>query len=161
MIVTAQLPIGWIFGGGPPPPAPPAGAAAEAPGTGLARRILIVEDEIMIAWWMQTAIEEMGYGRVDIVASGEAALDAVARDAPALLVMDINLGPGLDGIATAERIRETGKMPVIFVSAYADEATRERIARNIPGATLMRKPVPTEAFQQAVRAALDPKARPN
>lgn len=158
MIEPLVAPARSCAGSAPPPPPVPGKRGRKAAVADRGRRILIVEDEIMIAWWLQTLLEEMGYDDVAIACSGEDALDAAGRDMPDLMVMDINLGSSPDGIEIARRIRSASAVPVIFVSAYADEASRLRIAEAVPDARLLAKPVSIDGFQQAVRDVL---ARPS
>ncbi|WP_162527130.1 response regulator [Sphingomonas solaris] len=122
-------------------------------------RILIVEDEVMIAWMIESLLEEMGFDTIEIAASDDDAFAAVARERPALIVSDINLGCGLDGIAVAERINADGVVPVLFVSGYADDKARLRIETQFAAASLLRKPIDHSLLRGAVMAALSGPAR--
>ncbi|HEX8481164.1 MAG TPA: response regulator [Allosphingosinicella sp.] len=140
-----------------PPKVPPAvlpdGAGAFASASPGPLRILIVEDESVIAWALQSLLEDLGHEVVEVVASGEAALAAAAAHRPELILMDINLGRGLDGIEAAEQIRADGPVTVIFVSAYGDQSTMARIDERVPGAPLLTKPVSAKVVRQAIEAA--------
>lgn len=144
---------------GPPPPLgdnSPRRPAAEAL---FATPILIVEDESMIAWMIENVLLDAGFTSVDMAATGEEAEAAAALSRPGLLVSDVNLGAGKDGITTATAIRGASSsggaaLPVIFVTAYADPAMRERVAAAHPGAQLLRKPVDEAALLRAVMRAL-------
>ena len=70
------------------------------------RKILIVEDEMIIAIDIQNTLHYLGYRQTVIAQSGEAALILVTRDTPDLVLMDIGLGGTIDGIDTAEQIRK-------------------------------------------------------
>ena len=122
-------------------------------------RILIVEDEVMIAWMIESLLEEMGFDTIEIAANDDDAFAAVARARPALIVSDINLGCGLDGIAVAERINADGIVPVLFVSGYADDMARLRIETQFAAASLLRKPIDHSLLRGAVMAALGGPAR--
>ncbi len=88
-------------------------------------RILIVEDEALIAVDLRKKLEAAGYRVPAIVDNGADALLSVERFGPDLVLMDIRLrGPG-DGIETAERIRRQFQVPVMFVTAHADRETLE------------------------------------
>lgn len=133
------------------PPTVAAGAVGDSPARALgALKVLIVEDESIIAWALESLVEDLGHEVVAVAASGEAAIAAAAQHHPELIVMDINLGRGLDGIDAAERIQAGGAVAVIFVSAYGDEGTRARINDQVPGAPLLTKPVSAKAIQRAV-----------
>lgn len=108
----------------------------------------------MIAWMIEDVLVEAGFRSVAIAADGERALAAAALRRPGLIVSDVNLGPGADGIDTALRIRAESSVPLIFVTAYSDAALRARLAAELPGAQLLRKPVDPAALLRAVMRAL-------
>jgi len=89
-------------------------------------RILIVEDEGIIALDLQAALTRLGYVVVGIAAEGEKALQKVAEHHPDLVLMDINLKGEMDGVAAAEQILKRFGTPVIYLTAYGDEATLQR-----------------------------------
>ncbi len=89
-------------------------------------RILVVEDESIVALDMRSRLASMGYEVVGIAASGEEALDLVRRTSPELILMDIKLQGDLDGVDTADRIKQRDDIPIIFVTAFADERTLAR-----------------------------------
>jgi PAS domain S-box-containing protein len=91
-----------------------------------ALRVLIVEDEVIIASDLSYTLQSMGYSVTGTVRSGEAALESVAKAPPDLVVMDINLDGKLDGIETADAIHKTRDIPVIYLTAYADKPLLER-----------------------------------
>jgi CheY-like chemotaxis protein len=138
---------------GPPSGVAGAGGSSPSPAIG-ALKILIVEDESVIAWALQSLLEDLGHEVVEVAASGEAAIAAAAQHQPELILMDINLGRGLDGIEAAEHIQAGGAVTVIFVSAYGDESTRARINDRVPGAPLLTKPVSARAIQRAIEDAV-------
>ena len=121
-------------------------------------RVLVVEDELFVALHLEAVVEDMGHSVCCIVSNGEAALDEVDFHAPDLVFMDVNLGAGIDGVEAARRITRLRKLPVIFVSAYGDEATRSRIAEAAPGAQLVAKPVTPGALRRALEQLAGPPA---
>ena len=94
-----------------------------APSTG---PILIVEDEAIVAADIIGRLQRLGYATVGPAASGSEALDFARHSAPALAVMDIRLQGAMDGIMVANSLREELDIPVVFLTAHADEATLER-----------------------------------
>lgn len=120
----------------------------------LAQNILVVEDEILIAWMVESLLEEAGFRSIRLATSASDALASAREHAPAVIISDINLGAGDDGIAAATRIRETVAAPVIFVSAYLDDAARHAIANDIGDAVILRKPVEQRALLAALREVL-------
>lgn len=121
----------------------PSGAERKLPlpASSLATPVLIVEDEVMIAWQLQDLLEEMGFTDVRTAGSHSEALAEAESALPGLLVCDVNLGSGPDGIAAAAAIRAAGLIAVVFVTGYASDELRARIAEASPGAHLLRKPV--------------------
>lgn len=89
-------------------------------------RILIVEDESIVALDISHRLKAMGYQVVGISATSAQAIQMVRSGNPDLVLMDIKIKGGVDGIATAEIVREQFHLPVIFLTAFADEATLRR-----------------------------------
>lgn len=129
---------------------------SEKPGTAATiKRVAIVEDEIMVAWSIETMLEDGGYDVVGVYSTGEQALAGLAGRTVDLLCMDINLGPGIDGIETAGRIRSAQPAAVIFISAYSDAATKTRIEETVPQAVLLTKPVTFGSLREAIRGLIE------
>ncbi len=89
-------------------------------------RILVVEDEGVIALDLQDRLTDLGYDVLSIAVSGEEAVRQVAEMRPDLVLMDIHLRGELDGVETAEQICGRFNIPVIYLTAYADEAIFQR-----------------------------------
>ena len=89
-------------------------------------KILVVEDESIIAMDIAMSLESLGYEVTATVPSGEQAIEKVAEDKPDLIFMDIVIKGEMDGIEAAGRIRSQFKIPVVYLTAYADEKTLER-----------------------------------
>lgn len=140
--------------------APPSGERAEggrAPTEGVLQTpVLIIEDEAMIAWMVESLFEDMGFTRITVVATGEAAVAAATRSEPGLIVSDVNLGAGMDGIAAVAAIRDGWAIPTLFVTAYGSSETEARIAREAPGAGLLSKPINPAELRARVMKALEP-----
>lgn len=89
-------------------------------------RIVIVEDEAVIAMDIKESLEGLGYEVVGIASSAEEAWRVVAAKKPALVLMDIVLRGPIDGIEAASKIREQHNIPVVFLTAHADNSTFNR-----------------------------------
>lgn len=85
------------------------------------RKILIVEDEKVIAMDLQKTISNFGYNVLSTVSSGEEAIKLMANDKPSLVILDILLEGDLNGIETGVIISERYKIPIIYITAYAKE----------------------------------------
>ena len=89
-------------------------------------KILIVEDESIVAFNIQQRLEALGYVVTAVVASGEAAIQSVAQNPPELILMDIKLKGKINGIETAAQIRNRFQLPIVYLTAYTDDETLER-----------------------------------
>ncbi|HSA77765.1 MAG TPA: response regulator, partial [Nitrospirota bacterium] len=88
--------------------------------------IFVVEDEVIIADDIKSYLQKFGYKVPSIATSGEEALKRVRDIRPDLVLMDIVLRGEMDGIETAERIRSEFDVPVVYLTAFADDQTLER-----------------------------------
>ena len=89
-------------------------------------KILIVEDEAIEALDLQQRLTSLGYPAPEIAFSGEEAVQKAEEIRPDLVLMDIMLPGEIDGVMTAERIKARFNIPIIFLTAYADEDTLQR-----------------------------------
>ena len=89
-------------------------------------RILIVEDEGIVAKDIQNRLEDLGHTVIDIASSGEEAIQKTEATQPDLVLMDIVLKGDMDGVKAAEQIRKRFDVPVVYLTAYANEKTFER-----------------------------------
>ena len=89
-------------------------------------RIVVVEDEMIVARDLQSTLIRLGYEVTGLAATGEDALERVAAAPPDLVLMDIHLAGAMDGIAAADYIRLHHSLPVVFLTAHSDEATFQR-----------------------------------
>lgn len=116
-------------------------------------RILIVEDEPLIAEDLRAHLEELGH---EVCAVCDNALDAMAEVAarkPDLLLLDINLGDGPDGVQLAEKVRAKHTTPFIFVTSHSDKATLERVKPLRPAGFII-KPFDENDLRTQIELAL-------
>lgn len=116
-------------------------------------RILIVEDEAIIAMDLAQRLEDYGYVVTGIAASSEQAIAEFATDAPDLVMMDVVIRGSLDGIQTAAWMRAHRDVPVIYLTAFGDDATRRRAGETAPYGYLL-KPFRAEDIRAAIEVAL-------
>lgn len=95
-------------------------------------KILIVEDEALIALSIERRLASLGHEVCGITASGKEALEQAGTLNPDLVLMDIRLTGNMDGIETAALIHEQLAIPVVYLTAHADEATLERAKQTDP-----------------------------
>jgi len=137
--VTVTLPPGRRFH--EPVSPPTAGPDDDATMDLFATPILVIEDEAIIAWLIEETLLEAGFRTVAISATGDQAVAMAARRAPGIIVSDVNLGPGIDGVEAIRAIRAGRAIPAIFVTGFANDTMTARLEREMPGAKLLRKPV--------------------
>ena len=88
--------------------------------------ILVVDDEPIVAMGLQVSLQQLGYCVTGLASTGEAALEKISGQHPDLVLMDIRIKGAMDGIETAEKIRAQFDIPVVFLSAFADDETLQR-----------------------------------
>ncbi len=88
--------------------------------------IFIVEDESIVAKDIQNSLTKLGYNVVGFANNGKDAIDKINETMPDLVLMDIMIKGNLTGIDVSEKIKEKMNIPVIFLTAYADEGTLSR-----------------------------------
>src|SRR4030042_4404015 len=116
-------------------------------------RILIVEDEGLIARDIEDMVRNAGYEVCAVVGTGEDAIRRAETTHPDLILMDIILRGAMDGVEAAERIREQYSIPVIYLTAHTDENTLQRAKLTEPlGYTL--KPVEQKELMTVIEMAL-------
>jgi len=101
-------------------------------------KVLIVEDEALIALSIEKWLCNLGHEVCGIVASGEEALERAAALKPDLVLMDIHLASAMDGIETAALIRERLAIPSVYLTAHADEETLSRAKQTDPYGFLLK-----------------------
>lgn len=113
-------------------------------------RVLIVEDESIIALATKANLKRMGCDVVATVATGQMAVEYAACKRPDVVLMDIMLEGSMDGIEAASRIRENNPdLHIIYCSAYTDSATRVQAAQTNPKA-FMAKPLDYGALKEII-----------
>lgn len=116
-------------------------------------RILIVEDEGLVARDLESMVRNLGYRVVGVCSSGEEAFRLINTRRPDLIIMDIVLQGRMDGIKTADEIRRHYNLPIIFLTAHTDEATFQRAKVTNPLAFL-HKPVEQKELLTVIEMAL-------
>jgi DNA-binding response OmpR family regulator len=115
-------------------------------------RILIVEDEILIAEDIRKSLARLGYCVTEMVTSGKKALDSIQAAPPHVVLMDITLKGKMTGIETAQKIKDLWHIPVIYTTASEDEATVGFAMKSNPVAYLI-KPIDIRELKAAIELA--------
>lgn len=116
-------------------------------------RILVVEDESVVAWYLQEALKKLGHQVVGSAISGEEALECAAKTQPNLVLMDIRLQGEMDGITAAKEIGARFDIPVVYLTAHTDESTLKRAIATKPFGYLV-KPFQEREVHTTIEIAL-------
>ncbi len=119
----------------------------------LTLRLLIVEDERVVARDLKACLEGLGYDVVGLVTSGEAAIAQAHDLRPDLIMMDIRLEGAMDGITAAQQIWTALQIPSIFTTGYSDQATVDRAIASAGMFGYILKPVRERDLYIAIKAA--------
>jgi len=116
-------------------------------------KILVVEDEGIVALHIRNSLTHLGYEIFDIVSSGEQALKVTEQAKPDLTLMDIQLSGKMDGVETAQILFKRHQIPVIYLTAFADSQTIDRAKNSEPFGYLV-KPFEEKDLRGALEMAL-------
>ena len=123
-----------------------------SPDTSKPVSILVVEDEALVASYIEEVLGESGFRVAGIAASGAEALSVAAQQHPTLALVDIRLSGPVDGIELAHQLRQAYGVPAIFLTGLVDERTTER-ARSAEPLGFLKKPfLPSQVFNAITRA---------
>jgi PAS domain S-box-containing protein len=117
------------------------------------KRILIVEDEALVAIGFEHFIREFGYAVTGIAATGEDAVLRADETLPHLILMDIQLAGNMNGIQAADEIRRKHDIPVIYLTAYSDDERLNNAKNTAPYGYLI-KPVQKNELRTTIEVAL-------
>ena len=117
------------------------------------RTILIVEDERIVAMDLQQTLQELGYDVPAIASSADDALHRAAERRPDLVLMDIRINGPRDGIETAALLKAQFDVPVVYLTAHADDGTLERAKHTEPHGYLL-KPVKAAELRSVLEVSL-------
>lgn len=115
--------------------------------------ILIVEDDKILAMGLKQKLEEFGYQVTDLASSSSEAIESVKKTQPDLILMDIVLKGDIDGIDTAKYIVNLYDIPVIYLTAYADDEILEKAEKTCPFGYIL-KPYKDDELKANIKMAL-------
>lgn len=116
-------------------------------------KIMIVEDEWTVADDIKMFLERLGYTVTSVSSSGEEAIQNAEKDKPDLVLMDIVLEGEMDGIEAASEIRTRFNIPIVYLTAYADDKILERAKITEPSGYIV-KPFVNEDLKINIEMAL-------
>ena len=112
-------------------------------------KILIAEDEVIIAQWLKLELEDIGYEVFDYVTTGEEAFKITKEKKPDIVLLDISLSGDIDGIDAASRIKENFNVPIVFMTGYTESDIFER-AQKVKPLAFLEKPVEIHTLRPVI-----------
>lgn len=116
-------------------------------------KILIVEDELLVAEQIASYLQNKDYNVLGIVDNGEEAVEFLSQDSPDLILMDIELNGKIDGVEAAASIQEKIYIPIIYLTKLNDIRTLNRVKATMPAAYLT-KPFKNHDIRNAIEMAI-------
>ena len=120
------------------------------------KRIMVVEDDVIIASLIESRLKKIGYAVSGIFDTGEDAITGAAEQKPDLVLMDISLRGEIDGIDAASEISSCLDIPCVFLTSYSDRDTIERAKTTKPDGFIL-KPFTDEALRSTIEIAFSRK----
>ena len=117
-------------------------------------KILIVEDEAIVAIDLEMKLQSQGYANVNIAYSGEDAVKFAKLNNPNLILMDIKLGGNIDGIEAAKQILEFSQIPIIYITGNSDYVSDDRLLATQPVEVFI-KPVAAWKLFEVIEKVID------
>ena len=118
------------------------------------KKILIVEDERLLAISLKMDLEEAGYEEITMVTNCEDACQAVETESPELILMDISIQGDKTGIDTAEKISGFSRVPVIYLTGETDIETRKKAEKTPNCKGYLNNPVNMEVLEPLIQQVL-------
>jgi len=123
-------------------------------------KILIIEDEIIVALDIKSALENLGYEVTTIATNHTEALESIKKNKPNIILTDINLENSIDGINIVKDIQKVQNIPVIYLTAFSDDETINRAIQTNPIGYLL-KPFKTNELKSTILLALYKSKQPS
>lgn len=118
----------------------------------MGRKVIIVEDDYALSRLILATLQAVGCDVLATVATGEEAVELVARAEPDVVVMDVGLAGKIDGIEAARRLRRSSRCPVVFHTAFGDPEHTAKM-RAVARSAIVRKPCDIGRLVEAVENA--------
>ena len=113
-------------------------------------RALIVDDEYLFALSLAADMQALGFASCDLAANGQDAFLQAMENTPDIVLMDVNLEGGREGIEAARWLREVCDIPIVFITAHTDPDTVERIHQQVPDAPVIAKTMYRDSLARTV-----------
>jgi DNA-binding NarL/FixJ family response regulator len=111
--------------------------------------IMVVEDEGVVSIDIRNMLKNAGYGIAAVAFQGDEAIKKAEQSSPDLVLMDIGLKGDIDGIEAAKKIRDRFRIPVVFLTGFADEVTMSKAKEADPSGFII-KPINEEELKKTL-----------
>jgi two-component system, response regulator PdtaR len=109
--------------------------------------ILIVDDDNLVRLGIRMTLEDAGFRNLQVARNGATAIEMALRHHPHLILMDVRLGTGIDGVEAAQQIRQSHSCDVIFLTGSNETATRLRVEATAPTGVLVKPILPQHLIE--------------
>ena len=116
-------------------------------------KVMVVEDEILIGLMLVKKLRSFGYVVGEVATTGEEAVERVGLECPDVILMDVTLGSGMNGIEAAHKIKAEFGTPIIIFSGYSDKSFMEE-ARRVEPVAVLSKLGPVSDITAAIERAV-------
>lgn len=116
-------------------------------------KILIVEDERLLAFGLKKFLENLGHEITEILGEGEAVSESIEKEMPDAVLMDIRLEGKIDGIHAVEAMKSKWNIPVVYMTAHTDEETVSRARKTNPH-SFLEKPIDDFKLKEVLKSLL-------
>lgn len=116
--------------------------------------ILIVDDDNLVRLGIRMTLEDAGFRNIQVAKTGATAVEMALRHHPKLILMDVRLGDGMDGVEAVQQIRKAYDCDVIFLTGSDEAATRFRVEATAPAGVLV-KPILPQHLIDALQSLQD------
>lgn len=124
----------------------------------MSTKVLIVEDESIVALDIKNALIKLGYDVIACATNADEAIASIKKILPDIIIMDIHLNHSTDGIETAKAIQKIANIPILYLTAFADDETIRRAIHTNPIGYLI-KPFKREELKSTILLGLHKKER--
>jgi CheY-like chemotaxis protein len=115
-------------------------------------KVLILEDEVLLAMNLELSLKEMGYSVLGCVITGEEALSIIEKDKPDVVLIDISLDGEIDGIETTKRIKNKYNIPIVIMTGSTDHDTLKK-ANDLNPVGIIYKPITDRKLSSILQQA--------
>ncbi|MCX7798190.1 MAG: response regulator [Melioribacter sp.] len=120
------------------------------------KKILIVEDEVIVALELKHRLTKLGYDVIGVASNAEKAIEIICSNKPDLILMDLKLRGKMNGLELAEKVYNDHTIPSLFITAFFDEETLNKVKQKL-SFEILQKPFSPEELIKAIKRSVNNK----